>query len=191
MATNQKGGSAARSSKAPAAASAAPASAPSSAPAPAPVLCGSSTLPALISIGGKDVQLGTVVAAAHAASGLTAADWNALSEGDRDERLKAQVEAMQQQADADAEAERLRLEEEARNASASGEVRYPRRLLVSNNASLSLVEPISGAYIQAGGKTHIRVTDPDHEHRVRENLAAVLAQNYLPDSSLTVEDLSD
>src|SRR4051812_22608248 len=102
-----QGGSAARSSTAPAAASAAPASAPTVTSTTAPVLeqekvlLGSSTLPSLISIGGKEVQLGTVVAAAHAASGLSVADWNGLAEEERDERLNAQVEAMQQQAEAD------------------------------------------------------------------------------------------
>lgn len=199
MATNAKGGSAARSSKAPAAAPAAPAPAPTSAPAPAQeqvqeqvVLLGSSTLPALIEIGGKEVQLGTIVAAAHAASGLSAADWNGLSEEDRDERLNAQVEAMQQQADAEAEeAESKRLSEAAVDAFSDQSPKFPRRVLVSNNAGLALVEPITGAYIQPGGKAHITLTDPDHAHRVAENLRAVLDQNYLPDSVLTVEDAGE
>lgn len=57
-------------------------------------LYGSSILPALIEIDGKEVQLGTVVAAAHEASGMTAEDWNAMPEADREKLLADQVEAM-------------------------------------------------------------------------------------------------
>lgn len=62
------------------------------------MLYGSSVLPSLIEIGGKDVQLGTVVAAAHLASGLSAEDWNALDEPAREHLLAEQVEAMKAEA---------------------------------------------------------------------------------------------
>jgi hypothetical protein len=84
------------------AAAPAPTPTPTPAPVPAPaptapisdVLYGSSTLPSMIEIGDQQVQLGTVVAAAHTASGLSVADWNALPAEDRDVRLAVQVEAM-------------------------------------------------------------------------------------------------
>lgn len=196
--------------------------APAPTPASAPVageqmLLGSSTLPSLIEVGGEQVQLGTVVAAAQAASGLSVEDWNKLSEEARDQHLNQQVDAMRQRgaAMAEAEAERVRSEQEAaaqaeRERLAAEEAAerqraeeaavqaakpnepkeaYPRRVLVLNNSSIPLVEPITGAHIQAGGKAPICLTDPDHAHRVQENLRAVLAQNYLPESVLDFEDL--
>lgn len=59
---------------------------------PSETLLGSSTLPATIEIAGMAVQLGTIVVAAHAASGLEVADWNALPEADREALLAAEVE---------------------------------------------------------------------------------------------------
>lgn len=61
------------------------------------VLHGSDKLPAHIEIGSgaPDAQLGTIVAAAHAASGLSADDWNKLKPAARDKLLKAQIELLQ------------------------------------------------------------------------------------------------
>lgn len=178
---------------------------------------GSSTLPAVMMIGDKEVQLGTIVTAALAASGMTVTVWNELGEEQRDSLLNAQVDAMRhdaaeaaaeakrqaeeveaQRLHAEAEeAERLRKEEDARVAAEEGEkarrakaeVVYPRRVLVTNNGGKSLLEPISGAFIQAGGKASIVFADAEHEQRIGENLAALLEQNNLPDSCLEVEDL--
>lgn len=61
----------------------------------AETLLGSSVLPANVEIGEKkSVQLGEIVAAAHKASGLTLADWNALPEADREAKLAETVEAL-------------------------------------------------------------------------------------------------
>ncbi|WP_439604349.1 hypothetical protein [Shinella sp.] len=55
-------------------------------------LNGSNTLPALIEVAdGQALQLGEVVAVAHALSGLTVDAWNALSEAERDERLNTVI----------------------------------------------------------------------------------------------------
>lgn len=48
--------------------------------------------PALIEIDGEQVQLGTLVAAACAASGLSDEDWNALAEEDRHDFVEAEIE---------------------------------------------------------------------------------------------------
>jgi hypothetical protein len=58
-------------------------------------LYGSSILPAQIDITSDGfVQLSTVVAMAHTDSGLSVADWNALPEEDREQRLQAVVDRL-------------------------------------------------------------------------------------------------
>lgn len=65
------------------------------------ILHGSNTLAAVIALtAGIEVQLGTVVARAHKESGLSAEDWNALEEAERDELLNATVETMKAEAEA-------------------------------------------------------------------------------------------
>jgi hypothetical protein len=63
-------------------------------------LLGSSLLPALVDIGGVQVQLGGLVVAAQVASGLTVNAWNDLPEADREERLSAAVARLAANADA-------------------------------------------------------------------------------------------
>lgn len=58
------------------------------------VLYGTDQLPAHIEIGGEMVQLGTVVAAAHAVSGLSVEDWNGLVPQIRDQLLIEHLEVM-------------------------------------------------------------------------------------------------
>lgn len=198
----------------------APAPAASHAPAPAApvlslavgVLVGSNAFASHIDIGsGRDaVPLGEVVAGAYQASGLSEQAWNELAQEKRDELLGVQVEVMRKEAKADdaearaqrerAEQERLEQEREAvERAVAQEEERerraeeakgFPRRLLVSNNSGIAIVEPVSGAYIQAGGKATIVLTSLEHAHEVMENLKAVLEQNYLPATVLDIEALA-
>ncbi|HIE5513042.1 TPA: hypothetical protein ACXNQL_002283, partial [Stenotrophomonas maltophilia] len=60
------------------------------------VLVGSNVLPSNIELAeGVTVQLGEVVRRTHEASGLSAADWNALDDGDREARLAATVLELQ------------------------------------------------------------------------------------------------
>lgn len=58
------------------------------------ILYGTDVLPAHLEIGGQMVQLGTVVASAHAASGLSAEDWNGLVPQVRDQLLIEHLEVM-------------------------------------------------------------------------------------------------
>ncbi len=58
------------------------------------VLLGSSVLPAVVEIGAKSVQLGTIVAAAHSTSTLTTEEWNGLAEPQREALLALQLDAM-------------------------------------------------------------------------------------------------
>ncbi|WP_285301967.1 hypothetical protein [Stenotrophomonas maltophilia group sp. Smal13] len=70
-------------------------------------LLGSNVLPANIELAdGVSVQLGEVVRQAFEHTGLTAADWNALEEGDREAELAAMVRELQSRAEADAEAKK-------------------------------------------------------------------------------------
>lgn len=62
------------------------------------MLYGSSVLPAMIWIGGKEVQLGTVVNRALNDSGLTAEQWNALTDLEREYKLVDAVYAMRAEA---------------------------------------------------------------------------------------------
>lgn len=56
-----------------------------------PALLGSSIQPAVQTIGGKEVQLGTIVAMAHTESGLSVEDWNKLEPQDCEARIAAVV----------------------------------------------------------------------------------------------------
>lgn len=64
-------------------------------PPAAEALLGSSILPATFDIGGETVQLGTIVAAAHAASGLTVTEWNGLIPGVREALLQGSLHVLQ------------------------------------------------------------------------------------------------
>ena len=73
----------------------------------AAALLGSSVLPALILLNeGNDtpleIQLGALVAEAHADSGLTTAEWNELEEGVRESHLNVKLEALKAEAVANA-----------------------------------------------------------------------------------------
>lgn len=58
-------------------------------------LMGSSTLPAMIQISAdKTIQLGELVAGAHAESGFTVAEWNELDEALREEALANHLTAL-------------------------------------------------------------------------------------------------
>lgn len=61
----------------------------------ADILVGSSVHPAAITIGDKTLQLGDVVAMAHTSSGLSVADWNALTDEERHNRLDAELDRLQ------------------------------------------------------------------------------------------------
>lgn len=183
--------------QAPAAPAAAPATAVTSSSAPksdaetdklppeALVLLGSSTLGSLIEIGDRQAQLGEVVAAAHAASGLSVEDWNGLTEEARDELLQAQIDVMREAA--------VKRDSNGQGDAKDQKVKavFPRKVQVSNHGPIAIVEPFTGAFIQPGGKATITLRDEEHAHNVGENLRAVLAQNYLPDSALEFEDLAD
>lgn len=173
------------------------------------VLFGSSTLASLIEIGGQEVPLGTVVAAAHAASGLSGAAWNALPEEERDVLLNAQVAAMRecaadearardQQEQAEREAarrkeadaqEREQARQAQERAAEAQAVKFPCVITVSNNSGIALVEPYSGAFISAGGTAPITLNSPGHAHNVLQNLRAVLEANYIPYDKLVIEGL--
>ncbi len=60
-------------------------------------LLGSSVLPSVIAIGEKEVHLGDVVAAAHAESGLSVSEWNALPPEQIEDLLALRVEKLRQE----------------------------------------------------------------------------------------------
>lgn len=78
-------------------ASAASVAAGTLAPSAETVLYGAD-LPAQIDIDGVLLQLGTIVAAAHQESGLTVAEWNALSDAERTARVTALIDAAREDA---------------------------------------------------------------------------------------------
>lgn len=64
------------------------------------VLLGSNTHPATFEIGGATLALGDVVAAAHKASGLDAAEWNSLEADTRAGLIDDQLDALADAAEA-------------------------------------------------------------------------------------------
>lgn len=62
------------------------------------VIYGTDQLPGLVEVGGQMVQLGVVVAGAHAASGLSVDDWNGLVPQIRDQLVIEHLELMRAQA---------------------------------------------------------------------------------------------
>ncbi|MCA0214672.1 MAG: hypothetical protein LCH79_16030 [Proteobacteria bacterium] len=180
------------------------------------VLIGSGVLPSMVPIGGQEVQLGVVVAGAHAASGLSVADWNALAGDVREQMLSdyvaSQTEAAkvledQERADAaaaaraeaDAEAQRLAAKEDEHQANAQRQAQeaqaraaaneFPCVIEVGNNSGIALSEPVSGAHIQAGGTGRITLLSLEHAHQVQQNLMAVLDLNYLDPGVLVITKL--
>lgn len=67
-------------------------------------LIGSSVHPSAFTIGGKTFSLGDIVAMAHTASGLSAADWNKLTDEERHDRLDAELDRLQAELDANEKA---------------------------------------------------------------------------------------
>jgi len=80
------------------------------------MLIGTNQIPALSDIGGKQVQLGDIVAAAHTASGLSVTKWNKLPGDERDMHIQVQLEQMHADAKSD-EAARLEADRERTDAS--------------------------------------------------------------------------
>lgn len=68
---------------------------------PAEGLFGSNVQPSMIDINGTEVQLGGAVMRAFEASELTADEWNALPEAEREEQIAAAIEAMRAEPPAD------------------------------------------------------------------------------------------
>lgn len=62
--------------------------------AAAPEILLGGDFPAVANIHGVDYQLGTVIAQAHAKSGLSVADWNALSQDARDDIINEEFNAI-------------------------------------------------------------------------------------------------
>lgn len=91
------------------------------------ILLGSSTLPAMIEItADKTVQLGEVVAAAQDHSGLSAEDWNKLTDEERDVKLHEEIELWKK-------AEAFAAEEAAKNADTSSEVKQVEAALLRDS----------------------------------------------------------
>lgn len=75
---------------------------PGQAPAPVEVLYGSSAHQASYDIGGQTYQLGTIVADAHKASGLSVEEWNELEEDSRAGLIDEQLDKLADAAEAGA-----------------------------------------------------------------------------------------
>jgi hypothetical protein len=65
-----------------------------------PMILGSSNLPSHLTIGGAQVQLGTIVARAHKDSDLSAEAWNNLDETEREHRLVDAIAVLRKEAEA-------------------------------------------------------------------------------------------
>lgn len=100
---------------------------------PEAVLHGSSTLPSLVAIGAAEVALGDIVRRAFTDSGLAVADWNGLTDAERDARLAATIATLE----AEAAAEAARAAEAEAEASRSEEAK-PVRLNGNGNGACNV-----------------------------------------------------
>lgn len=149
------------------------------------VLAGSSSLPAVLTIGGVDILLGAIVTSAHEASGLSAAEWNALSADDRDALLQEQIDSMESDA-AEAAGDGGDAPPAAVDAPA-----FPRQIRIGNHSHVALVDPVSGLYLGPGGTGETTLHDADHAHRVVSNFKALIAANYLPPEAVRIDGLPE
>lgn len=164
-------------------------------------LIGTNILPSLILIGGVEVQLGTVVMAAHVASGLTGEAWNELDPVERDKLLTAQVDLMVAAAEAEeaaataqAPAEKSAKKEakrESKNDIKGRDLDFPLALTLRNNSPIPVVEPETNAYIGAGGSFAVAVHSAGQLHNVRQNLDAIADKNYFDRDKLVIDGLPD
>lgn len=104
-------------------------------------LIGSNKLASILVIGGKEIQLGTIVAGAHAESGFTVKEWNELAEEDRELLLAeyvAELQTASESADSEDEKTPLSTEQESRltdlEQSADAEAEASRQALANQPA---------------------------------------------------------
>lgn len=127
--------------------------------APTPVgLYGSSVQPALIKIGGEDVQLGVVVAAAQLASELSVQEWNDLAADVREDLIADELAAMQEAAAAD------------QPAAAEHDPSYPRQVTLRNNSGFPASEPVTAAVVGGGASVFATVHTKEQAVRLLQSI---------------------
>lgn len=155
------------------------------------VLYGSSVLPSMLDIGGEQVQLGTLVAAAHQASGLTVAEWNELAAEVREELLADQLALMREHAEAKASAEQSAASASAAAGKKPAKPDYPRTVTLRNNGPISITDPATGAFLSAGGSQAVTLHDEAQASRLVDNFKSLAERNYLPEGALVIEGLPE
>jgi hypothetical protein len=63
-------------------------------------------------------------------------------------------------------------------------VKFPIRVNLRNNSSIPLSEPITGAYLPAGGAATVQMHDEAHAESVMDSLQKLAETNYLKPGSL-------
>lgn len=56
---------------------------------------------------------------------------------------------------------------------------YPKQVMLANNGSFAISEPVSGAFLAAGGSQRITLHDEAHASRVWDNLRELVRLNHL------------
>lgn len=154
--------------------------------APVPAgLFGSSVQPSMLDIGGQQVQLGTVVAAAHKASELSVEDWNALAVDVRESLIADEVAQMA----ADAEAAGTVASDPPAEPVAVAAT-YPRSITLRNHSGFAVTEPATGAFVGGGASVHVTVHDEAQAVRVLQNARSIKSRTG-GRQSLVVAGLGD
>lgn len=118
-----------------------------------------------------------------------------------DEILRnAGVVRRMQQLDEEAAAERAEADRKAAEQRAADEadrkmvgtfsgITFPAQAILRNNGRIAVAEPVSGAYLQAGGSQPVQLHDEAHASRVVDNLRALTERNFMGADALTLEVL--
>lgn len=143
----------------------------------ATALYGSSSLPAVFDIGGKQVPLGDVVRKAFEATGLTVDEWNALQADDRDSLIADEAAAM---------AEDVAPTEQA----ADPAPKFPRQVTLRNHSGFDVAEPSTGALVGGGASVTVTVRDHEQAMRLLQNISTI-KERTAGRQSLVVVGLGD
>lgn len=152
--------------------------APAPAPAPAPAAPAPAPAPA--------VQAPAVVADAGASEAVNAAEQGAAS-GTGEAAGTTEQSTATTATTTPAAPSAPAADATPKATSARPEIAFPITVTLRNHSRIAIAEPVSGAYLAAGGSAKVTLHDEAHASRVFDNLRELKARNRLSDDALTCD----